>query len=171
MSLPTVHGVARLTEDPELRYSSGGVAVCKLRMAFNSRKQDQSGTWVDDKVCYLDGTVFKQVAENCAEGLTKGVEICVTGRLVTEQWEDRQSGEKRSKVALLVDEIGPSIRFNSVKVNKMQRSGGQDSGGGFGSPSGGQRSGQSRTARSVAPDDPWASMPSGQGTTDDIPPF
>ncbi len=155
MSLPAISGTGRLLDDPELRYGASGVAVCKVRIAFNSRKRQDDGTWVDDKVCYLDGTAFKQLAENIAEGLQRGVEVNVSGRLVTEQWENKE-GEKRSKVVLMLDSIGPNLAFATVKVAKMERSGGSGQ-----QPGGGGRSSARQSAPASAQggfdNDPWAS--------------
>lgn len=124
MSLPTISGVARLIDDPELRFSAGGIAVCKIRLAFNSRKKnDATGQWEDGDTFYVDGTVFKQEAENVAESLIRGTEVAVTGRLKTRKYETRE-GEKRSVTELMVDAIGPTLKFATAKVNKMERSGG-----------------------------------------------
>lgn len=157
MSLPTLCGTARLIADPELRFSPGGVAVCKIRLAFNSRKKDDSGQWVDADSYFVDGTVFKQEAENCAESLTKGMEVAVVGRLKTRQYETRE-GEKRSTTDLIIDSIGPTLKFATAKVQKMSRStggGSTPSGGGF--------------------DDPWASAAPAAGSPasdfDSEPPF
>lgn len=165
MSLPVMTGVGRLIEDPELKFAPSGMAICRLRLAFNSRKKDEStGQWADDKTFFVDGTAFKQVAENIAESLTRSMEVCVTGRLVTESWNDKNTGEKRSKTALLIDEIGPSIRFATATVKKMERSGGQSNGGGG-----------ARWNQGGGPaDDPWASTASassGGGFGDEPPPF
>jgi single-strand DNA-binding protein len=156
MSLPTLSGIARLIADPELRYSASGTAVCKLRLAFNSRrKDDQTGQWVDADSYFVDGTVFKQEAENVAEALTKGMEVAVVGRLKTRHYETKE-GEKRSATDLMVDAIGPSLKFATARVQKMQRgsNGASPQGGGF--------------------DDPWASSqpaPANAGGFDDTPPF
>ena len=159
MSLPTMSGVARLIDDPELRFSPSGTAVCKVRLAFNSRKRDESGNWVDGDSFFVDGTVFKQEAENVAESLHKGTEVAVTGRLKTRRYETRE-GEKRSVVELVIDAIGPTLKYATVKVSKLDRSngnsgGGASQGGGF--------------------DDPWASSTpapaSGSNFDDSEPPF
>lgn len=123
MSLPTITGVARLTDDPELRFSASGVAVCKVRLAFNSRKKDDSGNWVDGDSFFVDGSVFKQEAENVAESLTRGMEVVVTGRLKTRRYETKE-GEKRSVVELTVDGIGPTLKFATAQVKKLGRSSG-----------------------------------------------
>jgi single-strand DNA-binding protein len=138
MSLPALSGVGRLTDDPELRFTPSGAAVCKVRLAFNSRKK-QGDEWVDGDVFYVDGTVWKQEAEHVAESLQRGAEVFVSGRLKTRQYETRE-GEKRSAVELLVDAIGPTLKYATAKVQKMARS----SGGGQPAQSGGF-------------DDPWAS--------------
>lgn len=149
MSLPLLSGTARLTADPELRFASSGTAICKVNLAFNARRKDEStGHWVDGDTFFITGTLFKQAAENAAESLTRGVEVVVSGRLKTRQWE--QDGQKRSMPELLVDSIGPSLAFATAQVRKMDRSGGRAaSGGGAGS------------------NDPWAA--SAQGFDDGAP--
>lgn len=160
MSLPTISGTGRLLDDPELRFGASGVAVAKVRIAFNSRKRQDDGTWVDDKVCYLDGTAFKQLAENIAESLQRGAEVNVSGRLVTEQWENKE-GEKRSKVVLMLDSLGPNLAFATAKVAKMERSGGN-----AGQSASGARQSSSRGQNAPA-NDPWG----GGGGFADEPPF
>jgi len=122
MSLPTIHGVGRLTDDPELRFAATGTAICRLRIAFNQRKRDANGEWVDGDVCFLDGTLFRQEAENVAESLRRGDEVVITGRLKTNSYETRE-GEKRSRIELVIDSIGPSLRYATAQVQKMTRSG------------------------------------------------
>jgi single-strand DNA-binding protein len=157
MSLPTISGVAKLLEDPELRFGSTGVAVAKMRLAFNSRKRQDDGTWVNDKTFYITGVMFKQAAENAAEALTRQTEVAVVGRLCTEEWTDKE-GQKRSTPSLLIDSIGPAIsNFQTAKVSKMERSSGQSGNAGFA-------------------DDPWASStPASTGKStgfgDESPPF
>jgi single-strand DNA-binding protein len=122
MSLPTVTGVGRLIDAPELRFSASGGAVLKVRLAFNSRKRDESGQWVDDASFFVTGTLFGRAAENAAESLDRAMEVVVTGRLKTESWETRD-GEKRSGPSLLIDSIGPSLRYATAKVTKASGGG------------------------------------------------
>lgn len=119
--LPTLSGTARLTADPELRFSPSGVAVVKVGLAFNSRRRNQAGEWEDGDVFFVSGTTFKEHAEHIAESLWRGTEVVVTGRLKTHSWEDRASGQKRSTPELLIDTIGPSLRFATAKVSKAER--------------------------------------------------
>lgn len=156
MSLPTITGIGRATGDPELRYAGGsGTAVCKVNLAFNSRKRDQSGNWIDDQVCFLYATAFKNLAEHLAESVRKGDEVIVTGRLQTRQWEDKDGG-KRSSTELIVDSIGPNLAFATAKPIKADRNGGNG---------GGSRRGS---------DDPWeTAAPAGpsRGFDGSEPPF
>ncbi|RKT85622.1 single-strand DNA-binding protein [Saccharopolyspora antimicrobica] len=122
MALPNLHGVARLTADPELKFAASGTAVCTLTLAFNSRRQNrQTGEWEDARVHFQRAKAFGQFAENIAESLTKGTEVSVSGRLETEQWTNEQ-GEKRSAAMLLLDSIGPELRRATARVHKAERS-------------------------------------------------
>lgn len=123
MALPQLTGTARLTADPELRFAPSGVAVCSVHLAFNSRKQGSSGAWVDGDSLFIKATAFRDLAEHCAETLTKGAEVIITGRVKTEQWETPQ-GEKRSAPALLLDSVGPSLRYATAVVKKVNRTNG-----------------------------------------------
>ena len=85
--------------------------------------------WKDGEPLFLACTVWRQAAEHVAESLQRGARVIVSGRLQQRSYETRE-GEKRTVIELEVDEIGPSLRYATAKVQKMSRSGG--SGGGFG---------------------------------------
>ena len=155
--------VGNLVDDPELRFTPSGAAVAKFRLASTPRTYDrQSGEWKDGEALFLRCNIWREAAENVAESLTRGSRVIVQGRLKQRSFETRE-GEKRTVVEVEVDEIGPSLRYATAKVNKASRSGG--GGGGFGG------GGQSRPAQPK--DDPWGSAPaSGSFSgTDDEPPF
>ena len=159
--------VGNLTADPELRFTPSGAAVANFTVASTPRTFDrQSGEWKDGEALFLRCNVWRQPAENVAESLTRGMRVMVSGRLRQRSFETRE-GEKRTVVEVEVDEIGPSLRYATAKVNKASRGGG---GGGFGS-SGGSRGGGGSGAAST--DDPWGSAPaSGSfGGSNDEPPF
>jgi single-strand DNA-binding protein len=107
--LPSVSMECRATADPELRFGPSGTAVAKIRTASSKRKQDDNGQWVDDKVCYLDVTCFGKVAENVAESVVKGDQLVITGTLQTDEWNDRETGEKRSKIACTAWTVAVSL--------------------------------------------------------------
>jgi single-strand DNA-binding protein len=93
-----------LTRDPELRTTPGGTAVCKLRVAVNSRRKDgQTGEWID-KPNYFDVTVWGAQGENCATYLSKGRPVAVEGRLDWREWE-AQDGSKRQAVEIIANSV------------------------------------------------------------------
>lgn len=123
MSLPNLSGVGRLVEDPSLRFAQNGTAVCSVNLAFNSRRKNAAGDWEDGDSFFVRGTAFKELAESMAESLTRGCEVVVSGRLKLDRWEDKE-GAKRSAPSLLIDAIGPNLRYATAKVNKVDRNGG-----------------------------------------------
>jgi single-strand DNA-binding protein len=171
--------VGNLVEDPNLRFTSSGQAVATFRIASTPRFLDkQSNEWKDGESLFLTCNVWRQAAENCAESLQRGMRVIVQGRLKQRSYETRE-GEKRTVIELEVDEIGPSLRYATAKVQKMSRSGG--GGGGFGASGGGGNSGGGNSGGGNF-DDPWAtatpaaasSSGSGSGSGggfDDEPPF
>jgi single-strand DNA-binding protein len=162
----TITVVGNLTDDPELRFTPSGAAVAKFRVASTPRFMDkQTNEWKDGEPLFLTCNVWRQAAEHVAESLQRGARVIVTGRLRQRSYETRE-GEKRTVMELEVDEIGPSLRYATAKVQKMARSSGN---GGFGS-SGGSRGGGGGDLA----DDPWASAaPAGgsSGSFDEEPPF
>jgi single-strand DNA-binding protein len=179
----TITVVGNLTDDPELRFTPSGAAVAKFRIASTPRTLDrQSGEWKDGEPLFLACNIWRDAAEHVAESLQRGARVIVQGRLRQRSYETRE-GEKRTVYELEVDEIGPSLRYATAKVQKMSRSGG-GSGGGFGSGGGGgnrpqQQSGGSGSGGGSSFDDPWATAApassSGGGRSsssfDDEPPF
>ena len=164
--------VGNLTADPELRFTPSGAAVANFTVASTPRTFDkQSNEWKDGEALFLRCNVWREAAENVAESLTRGSRVIVSGRLKQRSFETRE-GEKRTVVELEVDEIGPSLRYATAKVNKANRSGG--GGGGFGSGSGSSSGGGGGNARAAEPkDDPWGSAPASGSFSgaDEEPPF
>ncbi|WP_427384198.1 single-stranded DNA-binding protein [Janibacter sp. G56] len=142
--------IGNITGDPELRFTPSGAAVANFTVASTPRQFDRnSNEWKDGETLFMRCSVWRDAAENVAESLQRGTRVIVSGRLVSRSWEDKESGQKRSVMEMQVDEVGPSLRYATAKVNKTQRSGGQG-GGGFGG--GGQQGG-----------DPWATGGSAGG--------
>jgi single-strand DNA-binding protein len=169
----TITVIGNLTDDPELRFTPSGAAVAKFRVASTPRFLDrQSGEWKDGEPLFLACNIWRDAAEHVAESLQRGTRVIVTGRLRQRSYETRE-GEKRTVIELEVDEIGPSLRYATAKVQKMARSGG---GGGFGASGSG---GRSQGGGGGGFDDPWATAApasgsrsgGGNGNFDDEPPF
>jgi single-strand DNA-binding protein len=188
--------VGNLVADPELRFTPNGQAVATFRVASTPRFRDQqSGEWKDGESLFLTCNVWRQAAENVAESLQRGMRVIVQGRLKQRSYETRE-GEKRTVFELEADDVGPSLKSATAKVNKSQRQGGGGGfgggggggfggggqggggygggqGGGFGGGQGGQggQGGGGFGGGGNAPaDDPWATGGAGGGFSDD-PPF
>ncbi len=164
-----------LVDDPELRFTPAGQPVARFRVASTPRFRDNAtGEWKDGDSLFLTCNVWRQAAENVAESLTRGMRVIVSGRLRQRSYETKE-GEKRTVYEVEVDDVGPSLRNASAKVNRVARSGGD---GGYG---GGQRSQGVQGGRSSGSGqgsqggygggdpDPWAA--DSPGAYSDEPPF
>lgn len=120
--------VGNLVDDPELRYTPNGAAVTKFRIASTPRTFDkQSNQWVDGETLFLTCSVWRQVAENVAESLSKGTRVIVQGRLKQRSYETKE-GEKRTVFEVDVEEIGPALKFATATVTRSSGGGGRSSG-------------------------------------------
>jgi single-strand DNA-binding protein len=152
--------VGNLTDDPELRFTPSGAAVANFTVASTPRSFDKNtNEWVDGEAMFLRCNIWRQAAENVAESLQRGTRVIVQGRLKARSYETRE-GEKRTVFEVEVEEIGPSLKFATAKVNRTSR----QSDGGY-SAGGGQQGGQ-RQQQSAPADDPWATpAPANAGAT------
>ena len=157
--------VGNLTADPELRWTQSGAAVADFTVASTPRTYDRNaGEWRDGSTLFMRCSVWRDVAENVAESLRKGMRVIVQGRL-TQRSYDTQQGERRTVVELQVDEVGPSLRRARAQVTRHPADGG---GAGYppppppASPQPAQTPQQAPQApqqpapRQPAPEDPWA---------------
>jgi single-strand DNA-binding protein len=120
MTITSTTIVGNLTRDPEIRYTRDGQATTSLSVAVNRRWQDRTTKEWEESTSFFDVVCWRDLAENVALSLTKGARIVVTGRLEQRSWESDE-GEKRSKVEIVADEIGASLRFATVDIHKVQR--------------------------------------------------
>lgn len=150
--------IGNLTADPELRTTSNGGAVANFNIAATPRVYDkQSQQWVDGDALFLRCTAWRDLAEHCANSLAKGMRVIAQGRLQQRSYQ-AQDGSNRTVIELQVDEIGPSLRYATAQVQKMQSGGyqgGNANGGGYQQP---QQAQQQSQAPAV---DPW-STPAGE---------
>jgi single-strand DNA-binding protein len=153
--------IGNLTADPELRFTPSGAAVANFTVASTPRQFDrQSNEWKDGETLFMRCSVWRDAAENVAESCQRGMRVIVSGRLKSRSYETKE-GEKRTVVEMDVDEIGPSLRSATAKVNKTQRGGA--GGGGFGGGQGGQGGGWSGGSGGGQAEDPWATGGSAGG--------
>ncbi len=145
-SITIVGGLGR---DPEIRYTAAGRAVATLGVAVSRRWMDRKSNEWQEQTSWFDVVVWGDMAENVSDTLSKGTRVIVTGRLEQRQWETEQ-GEKRSKVEIVADEIGVSLRWATAEVKRSERrsgSGESQGGGDFG----GGRSGGAPSGAPSAP--------------------
>ena len=186
--------VGNLVADPELRFIPSGAAVANFRIASTPRTFNrETNQWEDGEALFLTCNCWRQMAENVAESLTKGMRVIVNGRLKQRSYQTRE-GENRTVFEIEVDEVGPSLKYATASVARTPREGGSGYGGGqrqggqnqggFGGQGGqggqnqggfgGQNQGQGGQSQQSQPDnDPWNSAPSSDGFAgmDDEPPF
>ena len=151
--------IGNITGDPELRFTPSGAAVANFTVASTPRQFDRtSNEWKDGETLFMRCSVWRDAAENVAESLQRGTRVLVSGRLKSRSYETKE-GEKRTVIELDVDEVGPSLKYATAKVNRTQRGGG---GGGFNSGGQGGQSSQSggtgggASGQGTAAVDPWA---------------
>ncbi len=119
----TVELVGNLTRDPELRFTPNGAPVANFGLAVNRRWRNQQTNEWEEQTSFFDVVAWRDLAENVAESLTRGTRVMVVGRLEQRSWET-QEGEKRSRVEVIADEIGPSLRWATAQVVRSERRGG-----------------------------------------------
>ena len=152
--------IGNITGDPELRFTPSGAAVANFPVASTPRQFDRtSNEWKDGETLFMRCSVWRDAAENVAESLQRGTRVLVSGRLKSRSYETKE-GEKRTVIELDVDEVGPSLKYATAKVNRTQRGsggGGFNAGGQGGGSTGGSTSGASGQGTPAV--DPWATAP------------
>lgn len=118
----TVTLIGNLTREPEIRYTREGQATTTLGVAVNRRWHDRSTKQWEESVSFFDVVCWRELAENAALSLVKGMRVVVTGRLEHRSWENEE-GDHRSKVEVVADDLGPSLRFATAEVKRTERRG------------------------------------------------
>jgi single-strand DNA-binding protein len=109
-----------LTREPEIRYTREGVASTLLSLAVNRRWENRETREWEESTSFFDVVCWRELAENAALSLAKGMRVMVSGRLEQRTWENDE-GERRSKVEIVADEVGPSLRFATADVHRTER--------------------------------------------------
>lgn len=147
--------VGNLTADPETRTTQNGGTVCNFTIASTPRQYNsQSGQWEDGPALFLRCSAWRDLATHCAQSLAKGMRVIAQGRLQQRSYQ-AQDGSNHTVIELQVDEIGPSLKYATAQVQKMQSGGyqGGNTNGGFGG-NGYQQPQQAQQQPQGA--DPWA---------------
>ena len=143
--------VGNLTADPELRTTSAGAQVASFTIASTPRSWNRSTNQFEDgQALFMRCSAWRDLATHCAQSLAKGMRVIAQGRLQQRSYQ-AQDGSNRTVIEMTVDEIGPSLKYATAQVQKMQSGGyqGNANGGGYQQP-------QQAQQQSQAPaDDPW----------------
>lgn len=110
--------IGNITRDPELRFTPSGTAVCQIGVAVNRVWTDRQTNERKEEVSFFDVVCWDTLAENVGESLQKGDRVMVSGSLQQRSWEDKDTGDKRSKVEIKADEIGPSLRWATAATQR-----------------------------------------------------
>jgi single-strand DNA-binding protein len=133
----TVTLIGNVTRDPELRFTPSGQALASFGLAVNRRWMNRQTQQWEEQTSFFDIVCWAQLGQNVSESVQKGARVIVTGRLEQRSWETEQ-GDKRSKVEVIADEVGPSLRWATADITKNERSsgdaGGAPAGGGYNRP-------------------------------------
>ena len=114
--------VGNITRDPELRFTPTGQATASFGLAVNRRWQNRQTQEWEEATSFFDVVCWREMAENVRESLVKGARVIVTGRLEQRSWET-PDGDKRTKVEVIADELGPSLRWATAQIVKNERRG------------------------------------------------
>lgn len=115
--------IGNLVEDPELRFTPNGAAVCNFRVASTPRTFDKNTSqWVDGEALFMTCNIWRQAAENVSNSFTKGDRVIVVGNLKQRSFENRQ-GERRSVIELEAEEVGPSLKYATAELSKANKGG------------------------------------------------
>lgn len=112
--------VGNLTDDPELRFTSGGQALAKFGVAVNRRWQNRQTNEWEEETSFFDVTCWRDLAEHAANSLQKGTRVVVVGALKQRSWET-DDGQRRYAIEINADEIAPSLRWATAEVRRVQR--------------------------------------------------
>ena len=161
--------VGNLTRDPEVKYTTGGTAVAEIGMAVSRQWFDQKSNEKKEETTFVDVTLWGRQAEVAGEYLSKGRPVLIEGRLQLDTWEDKQSGQKRSKLRV----VGEQMQMLGSRGDGGQGGGGggapRSQGGAAPRAGGGQRQAPARQQDSSPADSFYDDMPQGGGGGDEVP--
>ena len=135
--------IGNVTRDPELRYTTGGAAVCSFGIAYTPRRRNANGDWEDGETSFFNCSAWRDLGENIAASISKGMRVVVTGSVRSRDWEDRD-GNKRTSIEIDVDDCAPSLRWAQAQIERTSRGGGSSDGGSANAGGGGGGGGGNR---------------------------
>ena len=116
----TVTLIGNVVSDPSIRFTQGGAGVASFSIAVNRRWQNRQTQEWEEQVSYFDVTCWNTLAENVTESIVKGTRVIVVGRLEQQTWEDKNTGDKRSKIQIAADSVAPDLRWATAQVRRTE---------------------------------------------------
>lgn len=154
--------VGNMVGDPELRFTASGAQVANFTVATTPRKFNKNtNEWEDGEALFMRCAIWREAAEQVAQSLTKGMRVVVVGHLEGTSWEDKDSGQKRTGTQMNVLDVGPSLKYATAQVTKVQRQQGQQQGGQ--QPQGGGGWGGAPQGQQPPAQGGWGQQPQQQG--------
>ena len=120
--MSTITFTGNLTADPEVRFTPSGAQVARFTVLEDNPKRTEAGEWTEGEANRYDVEVWNGLAEHCAESLTTGARVVVAGKVTTQRWSDKDSGQARSRQIIAAKEVGYSLKFHTVQAAKATRS-------------------------------------------------
>lgn len=121
MNEPTTTLIGNLVDDPTLRYTPNGAAVCNFKVAQTPRTFDkQSNEWKDGEAIFMPCSIWREAAENVSESFKRGDRVIVTGRLRQRSFETKE-GDKRSVIELEAEEVGASVKYATATIKRAEK--------------------------------------------------
>ena len=111
--------VGTVTRDPELKFISSGKAMIKFSVVTSKKKKNDDGSWEDTGTTYWDITAWDVLAENAADSLAKGTQVVVLGTAESQEWNDKTTGEKKSKLGITAQHIALSLKKSRPRTEQM----------------------------------------------------
>ena len=122
MNEPTTTLIGNLVDDPTLRYTPNGAAVCNFKVAQTPRTFDkQSNEWKDGEAIFMPCSIWREAAENVSESFKRGDRVIVTGRLKSRSYETKE-GDKRTVIELEAEEVGASVKYATATIKRTEKS-------------------------------------------------
>jgi single-strand DNA-binding protein len=124
MANPTITIIGNLAQDPDIKFTQSGKAVVKFTVVTSRSIKNDDGSWESKDTTFWNVSAWDKLAENIADSLMKGDEAIVSGIAYTAEWEDKATGEKRSRIEVTANSVGVGLKRYPAQVKRTATSSG-----------------------------------------------
>lgn len=114
--------IGTVTKDVDLKFTSTNKALARFSVVTSKKKKDDSGNWVDSGTTFWDITAWDALAESVADGVGKGTQVIIIGNAETQEWNDKTTGEKKSKLGITAQHVAVNLKKSKAKQQFGQKS-------------------------------------------------